>query len=65
MGLAVTLGIWAGLRWPERLLLPPSISGGTQRVRLAKNLTAVASYLVLAFLVYWAVSFGIPSLIYE
>ena len=63
--LAVTLGVWAGLRWTERLLLPANISGGTQRVRLAKNLTAVASYLVLAFLVYWAVSFEIPSLIYE
>ncbi len=63
--LAVTLGVWAGLRWPERLLLPANISGGTQRVRLAKNMIAVAVYLALAFVVYWSISFGIPFLVWD
>ena len=63
--LAVTLGIWAGLRWPERLLLPANISGGTQSVRLAKNMIAVAVYLALAFVVYWSISFGIPFLVWD
>ncbi len=63
--LAVTLGVWAGLRWPERLLLPANISGGTQRVRLAKNVTAVAVYVVLALLVHLTISLGMVFLVWD
>ena len=63
--LGITLGVWAGLRWPERLLLPANISGGTQRVRLAKNVTAVAVYVVLALLVHLTISLGMVFLVWD
>ena len=54
--LGLTLGLWAALRWPNRLLLPASMSGGTQRIRLTKNLLAIATYLSLALAVFWSIS---------
>ena len=56
--LGLTLGLWAALRWPNRLLLPASMSGGTQRIRLTKNLLAIATYLLLALAVFWSISFA-------
>ena len=50
--IGVTLAIWAGMRWPERLLLPSRLSGGTQRVRLFKNVAAITACSLLALLVY-------------
>lgn len=63
--LAVTLGVWAGLRWPERLLLPASISGGTQRVRLAKNMIAIAACSVVALLIHLTISLGMLFLVWD
>ncbi len=63
--LGITLGVWAGLRWPERLLLPASISGGTQRVRLAKNMLAIAVCSVLALLIHLTISFGMLFLFWD
>ena len=63
--LGITLGVWAGLRWPERLLLPANISGGTQRVRLAKNLMAITVYVVLALLVHLTISLGMVFLVWD
>ena len=57
--LGITLGVWAGLRWPDRLLLPARVSGGTQRTRFTKNIIAIAVYLVLALLAYWMLAVGI------
>ena len=57
--LGITLGVWAGLRWPDRLLLPTRLSGGTQRTRFTKNIIAIAVYLVLALLAYWILAVGI------
>ena len=57
--LGITLGVWAGLRWPDRLLLPARVSGGTQRTRFTKNIIAIAVYLVLALLAYWILAVGI------
>ena len=56
--LGVTLGVWAGLRWPERLLLTAPTSGGTQRVRVAKNVVAIAVCSLLALILYWASRLG-------
>ena len=57
--LGLTLGVWAGIRWPERLLLPSLLSVGTQRIRLAKNLITIAVYLVLAIVLYWIILFRV------
>ena len=57
--LGITLGVWAGLRWPDSLLLPTRLSGGTQRTRFTKNIIAIAVYLVLALLAYWMLAVGI------
>ena len=63
-GLGLTLGVWAGLRWPERLLLPSRISKGTQRVRIAKHAAAMTVYLMMAFLVHATIALAMAFLVW-
>ncbi len=64
-GLGLILGIWAGLRWPYRLLLPARLSEGTPRVRFAKNVAAVVVYLILALLAHVTISLWMTFLVWD
>ena len=48
-----TLGVWAGLRWPDRLALPQGLSWIPPRFAAIRNFTALTFYSICAGLVFW------------
>ena len=48
-----TLGVWAGLRWPDRLALPQGLSWIPPRFGAIRNFTALTLYSICAGLVFW------------
>ena len=48
-----TLGVWIGLRWPDRLALPRGLSRMSPRSGAMRNLTALIFYPICASLVFW------------
>ena len=62
--LGLAIGIWAGLRWPNRLWLPGDLPEGPATLGLGKSLSAMVVYAVSAFIFYSIVSFVIVSFAY-
>ena len=63
--LGLTLGVWAGLRWPERLWLPSNFSEDPRTIGIEKSLTALLLYCALGLLIFCIASLAIVSLAYE
>ena len=47
------LGVWAGLRWPDRLAFPRGLSWIPRGSGAMRNLTALTFYSICAGLVFW------------
>ena len=63
--LGLTMGVWAGLRWPERLWLPVNFRANAQSIGFERSLTALVPYCVLGLIIYFIVSLAIVTLTYE
>ena len=63
--LGLALGIWAGLRWPNRLWLPGDSPEGPPALGLGKSLIAMGFYAVSALTFYLVVSFAVVSFAYR
>ena len=48
-----TLGVWAGLRWPDRLALPRGLSRIPPKSGAMRNFTALIFYSICTSLLFW------------
>lgn len=63
--LGFTIGVWAGLCWPERLWLPGNFSTSPQTTGRRKSATALVVYCLFGVAIYCITSLGLVTLLYE